>query len=85
MEGKESNVLSGREQKNTAFNGSTGQIRTDATSGGLVRSAHNIPTDTQGVPSDAAKVQINHQLFLKICSASLAECIWEREKSVPLQ
>ena len=36
----------------TTFNGSTGQIRTDATSGGLVRSAHNIPTETQGVPSD---------------------------------
>lgn len=43
--------------QNTTFNESTGQIRTDATSGGLVRSALNIPTDTQGVPSDVAKVQ----------------------------
>ena len=44
-------------KKNTAFTGNTGQSGSDVSSGGLVRSALNIPTDTQGVPFDNAKVR----------------------------
>ena len=44
-------------RKNTAFTGNTGQSGSDVSSGGLVRSALNIPTDTQGVPFDNAKVR----------------------------
>ena len=48
-------------QKNTAFTGSTGQFSTDASSGGLVRSAHRSPADTPGVSFDSAKVRKNAQ------------------------
>ena len=48
-------------RKNTAFTGNTGQFSTDASSGGLVRSAHRSPADTPGVSFDAAKVQKNTQ------------------------
>ena len=44
-------------KKNTAFTGRTGQLSTDSTSGSLVRSATHSPTDTLGVPFDAAKVR----------------------------
>ena len=50
-----------KDKKNTAFTGSAGQSGSDASSGGLVRSALNIPTDTQGVPFDSAKVRKNAQ------------------------
>ena len=48
-----------RDKKNTAFTGSTGQFSTDASSGGVSRSALDTPTDTQGVPFDSAKVRKN--------------------------